>query len=211
MATGPGDLTRLIESIVAGDRDTFGGLLASQPELATARVPSGATRSQATDYFFSEIAHYVYAGDSALHMAAAAHAPDFAASLIEARADVAAANRRGAQPLHYAVDGGPNGPTWDPVAQSATIRRLLAAGADPNATDKGGTTPLHRAIRNRCADAVETLLAGGADARISNGRGSTAWQLANWTTGKGGSGSAAARDQQAEILRLLETHGARAG
>jgi hypothetical protein len=211
VATGPRDLTLLIESIVAGDRDAFDGLLASHPELAVARVQSGATRSEAADYFFAEIAHYVYAGDSALHMAAAAHAPDFVASLIESRADVEAANRRGAQPLHYSVDGGPNGRTWDPVAQSATIRRLLAAGADPNATDKGGTTPLHRAIRNRCADAVETLLAGGADARMPNGRGSTAWQLANWTTGKAGSGSTAAREQQAAILRILQTHGAVAG
>jgi hypothetical protein len=85
---------------------------------------------------------------------------------------------------------------------------LLDAGAEPNATDKGGTTPLHRAIRNRCAPAVEVLLARGADVTRPNGRGSTAWQLATWTTGKGGSGSAAAKAEQAEILQLLEAHGA---
>lgn len=207
MAIGHRDLGPFVESIVAGDRVTFNELLAAHPELAGARVQAGATRSQAADYFFPEIAHYVYTGDTALHMAAAAHAADLVTSLVEAGSDVGAANRRGARALHYAVDGGPNGPIWDPVAQSATIRCLLAAGADPNATDKGGTTPLHRAIRNRCADAVETLLAGGADARRPNGRGSSAWQLANWTTGKGGSGSAAAREQQAEILGILERHG----
>jgi ankyrin repeat protein len=131
--------------------------------------------------------------------------------LTEAGADVGAANRRGAQPLHYAVDVGPNGPHWDPVSQSDTIGRLLDAGADPNATDKGGTTPFHRAIRNRSAAAVEVLLERGADALRPNGRGSTAWQLANWTAGKGGSGSVAAKAQRAEIQRLLEAHDAVTG
>ena len=206
LATGHPGLARFIEVVVAGDRVTFDELLAADPELATVRVKAGATREQAENYFFDEILHYVYAGDTALHMAAAAHRPDYVQALVEAGSDVGTANRRGAQPLHYAVDGGPNGPHWDPVSQSDTIERLLDAGADPNATDKGGTTPLHRAIRNRSAAAVEVLLARGADAQRPNGRGSTAWQLANWTTGKGGSGSAAAKAQQAEIQRLLEAY-----
>jgi hypothetical protein len=211
VAASDPELARLFEAIVAGDTATFDQVLAAHPEVATARVTAGATRAQAKDYFFVEIAHYVYAGDTALHMTAAAHAADLAGSLVAAGSDVGAVNRRGAQPLHYAVDGGPNGPRWDPVAQSATIGRLLDAGADPNATDRSGTTPLHRAIRNRSAAAVEVLLARGADALLRNGRGSTAWQLAHWTTGKGGSGSALAKAEQAEILRLLETYDAVTG
>ena len=160
------------------------------------------------DFFIAEIGHYVYAGDTALHVAAAAQAPDLVVALVGAGSDVGAVNRRGAQPLHYAVDAGPNGPRWDPVVQSATVGRLIDAGADPNATDKGGTTPLHRAIRNRCGAAVEILLARGADVRLPNGKGSTPWQLAHWTTGKGGSGSPAAKAQQADIVRLLEAYGA---
>ncbi len=156
---GHPDLARLIEAIVAGDRGTFDELLSAHPELASARVKTGATRAQAKNYFFGEIAHYAYAGDTALRMAAAAHSADLVGSLVSAGSDVAAVNRRGAQPLHYAVDGGPNGPCWDPAAQSDTVGRLIDAGADPSATDKGGTTPLHRAIRNRCASAVEVLLA----------------------------------------------------
>ena len=54
--------------------------------------------------------------------------------LIERGADCAAANRRGAQPLHYAADAN----TWNPDAQAATIDCLIRAGADPNATDKNG-------------------------------------------------------------------------
>jgi hypothetical protein len=78
------------------------------------------------------------------------------------------------------------------------------AGADPNASDKSGVTPLHRAVRTRCASAVRALLDGGADARQTNSRGSTPLQLATRTTGRGGSGSAESKAQQEEIVYLLE-------
>jgi hypothetical protein len=84
---------------------------------------------------------------------------------------------------------------------------LCELGADPNAVDKNGTAPLHRAVRNRCAAAVEALLDGGADPNATNRSGSTPGQLARWTTGRGASGSAAAKAQQQEILRLLQAAG----
>jgi ankyrin repeat protein len=80
----------------------------------------------------------------------------------------------------------------------------VAAGADPNAVDQGGVTPLHRAVRNRCAAAVRALLDGGADARRKNKRGSTPMQLATQNTGRGGTGSPEAKAQQQEIVRLLK-------
>jgi ankyrin repeat protein len=80
---------------------------------------------------------------------------------------------------------------------------LLAAGADPNAIDNGGVTPLHRAVRNRCASAVRALLEGGANVGRPNGSGSTPLQLAGWTTGRGGSGSSIAKAEQEEIVRML--------
>ena len=145
----------------------------------------------------------MYAGDTALHIAAAAHQAAVACELLDAGAAIAAANRRGAQPLHYAVDGSPGSACWDPVAQRDTVICLVERGADPNAVDANGTPPLHRAVRNRCAAAVEVLLDAGADPQATNRRGSTAIQLAGWTTGRGGSGSPEARSQQQQILRLL--------
>jgi ankyrin repeat protein len=47
-----------------------------------------------------------------------------------------------------------------------TIAHLIEAGADPNPTDKSGVTPLHRAVRTRCAAAVKALLEAGADPRL---------------------------------------------
>jgi hypothetical protein len=198
----------LARAIARGNRAHVSGLLAAAPGLASARFEVGATRQAATEYYLAEVAHYVYSGDSALHFAAAAYEADLARELVNAGANVAAANRRGAQPLHYAVDGNPGSARWNPAAQQETVECLVELGADPNAVDKNGTMPLHRAVRNRCAAAVKALLDLGADPHATNRSGSTAWQLARSTTGRGGSGSAAARAQQQEILGLLQAAGA---
>ena len=194
---------RLVQAIAHGERDRVSRMLAEAPDLALARLAVGATRQAAEEYFIDAITHYVYRGDSALHIAAAACEPDIARDLVKVGADVAAVNRRGAQPLHYAVDGIPVSAGWNPIARRQTVLCLVELGADPDAADKNGATPLHRAVRNRFAAAVKALLDAGADPHAANGRGSTAFELARWTTGRRGSGSAEAKAQQAEIIQLL--------
>ena len=206
--TAAGDPLDLVRAIVAGDAAAASRLLAATPVLARAQLREGASRQSPKPYFLEAIRHYVYAGDTALHLAAASYQPAIAQKLIAMGADVRAGNRRGAQPLHYAVDGGPGAATWNPRAQAATVACLIAAGADPDAVDQSGTAPLHRAVRNRCAAAVAALLDSGADARRRNKSGSTPMRLATLTTGRGGSGSPEAKAQQVEIVRLLEQHGA---
>ncbi len=200
-------LMTLVRAIARGDRAHASALLATSPELALARVAVGTTRQAAEDCWLVEITHYVYGGDTALHIAAAAYDAGMVRELITSGAIARAANRRGAQPLHYAVDGIPASPRWNPVAQRDTVQCLVGLGADPNAVDKNGTTPLHRAVRNRCAAAVKVLLDGGADPHATNRSGSTAADLAHWTTGRGGSGSPAATAQQVEIIELLRASG----
>jgi ankyrin repeat protein len=199
-------LMTLVRAIVADDAATASRLLAASGSLASARAEEGATRQAAMGYYLAEIEHYLYAGDTALHIAAAAYRLPIVRQLITVGADVGARNRRGAQPLHYAADSSPGSPRWNPGAQAATITCLIEAGADPNATDRSGVAPLHRAVRTRCAAAVNALLDGGADARRKNKSGSTPMQLAIWTTGRGGSGSPESREQQEEIVRLLQRH-----
>lgn len=202
--SGDATLVTFARAIAQGDRAHVAALLAGEPELARACLALGATRHGDEEYFLDEINHHVYAGDTALHIAAAAYEAGLTRALVLAGAIVRAANRRGAEPLHYAVDGIPGSARWNPVAQRETVLCLIELGADPNAVDKNGTTPLHRAVRNRCAAAVKVLLDVGVDPHSTNGSGSTVIQLACWTTGRGGSGSAHARAQQQEILRLLQ-------
>jgi len=56
-------------------------------------------------------------------------------------------------------------------AQANIIQFLVKADDDPNARDADGATPLHRAVRTRCADAASALLVNGADARTRNNSG----------------------------------------
>ena len=187
--------TALVDAIAARDRAAVAKLIAADRVLIAERAGA--------DRHVKAIGHYVYGGDTALHVAAAAHHPAIARALIAAGADVHARNRRGAQPLHYASDGNPAAPAWDSRAQAATVTLLIDAGADPNAVDKSGVAPIHRAVRTRCASAVEALLAGGANPLLVNGNGSTPLDLAQRTTGRGGSGSPEARAQQEIIVNML--------
>jgi ankyrin repeat protein len=208
MVSGESALMQLLRVIAVGDTTNASRLLATSPSLAIAQLEHGATRQIAIDYFLDEIQHYVYAGDTALHVAAASYRPELARELVSAGADVDAKNRHHARPLHYAAEGVPGSASWNPDAQTATIAVLIEAGADPNVTDRRGVSPLHRAVRTRCAAAVSALLDGGADPRRANGNGSSPLKLATLNTGRGSAGTPQAKAQQREILLLLEAHGA---
>jgi hypothetical protein len=202
--TSEQSLRRLVDAIVADDGALFSKLLHESPALATVSFSLGATRQSPSPNFIKEIGHYIYAGDTALHFAAASYRPKMAGKLIQAGANVRAKNRRGSEPLHAAAFGSPGSPRWDPAAQAATIVCLIEAGADPNAQNMDGATPLHRAVRTRCAGAGRALLDHGANPAIRNKNGSTAMNLALFTTGRPGSGSPEAKAQQQEILLLLQ-------
>jgi ankyrin repeat protein len=118
---------------------------------------------------------------------------------------VSARNRRGAEPLHCAADGGPGASS---TAQGALIAFLIDAGADPDAFDKSGVAPLHRAVRDRCSDGVSALVEKGADPLLMNKHGSTPIHLAVQNTGKSHSGSDAAKEEQHRIIVFLLEHGA---
>ena len=79
-----------VEAIVSGDNVTAIRLLDASPLLAKERAAHGATRQGAKQSFFDRILHYMYEGDTALHMAAAAYQTFIAEELIARGADVRA-------------------------------------------------------------------------------------------------------------------------
>ncbi|VEG25698.1 ankyrin repeat domain-containing protein [Actinomyces howellii] len=81
--------------------------------------------------------------------------------LVERGEDVNAADRCGRRPLHTRVTAR----YW------RQIPLLLRLGAEVDAPQKNGATALHVAVENLCLEAVDTLLASGADAtRLTTNR-----------------------------------------
>jgi len=204
MADSDLELHELVNTILAGDLTAVSCLLAASPQLARASFQMGASRQAQNTFFIDPIKRYIYTGDTALHIASAGYQTEIARALLAAGADVHAPNRRGQQALHAAAVGSPGSQMWNPPAQAATIVCLIEAGADPNAIDMDGVSPLHRAVRTRSAEAVRTLLTHGANPALKNKSGSTPMVLAIHNTGRSGSGSPEAKAQQQEIIRLLD-------
>ena len=202
-------LLAFFKAIALGDLVEVFRLVDSSKGLAVTPIRIAASRQDPDTYFLDSIRHYVYGGDTAMHIAAAAYQRPTAELLIDKQARVRARNRRGAEPIHYAADGSPGRERWDPTAQQWIIEYLIANGADPNAFDDSGVAALHRAVRTRSSAAVRALLENGADLRLMNKRGSTPLHLAVQNTGRSDSGSTTAHDEQRQIIGLLLQHGAR--
>jgi ankyrin repeat protein len=194
-------MDELIAAILDDDKRGVRSLLEADPDLATGVIRK-ATLHRTT------IFHWIYAGDTPLHLAAAGYRVEIVRLLLAAGAEPnAAKNHRRSTPLHYAADGFITGPAWDAKKQVETIRCLLEHGADIHWADKNGATPLHRAVRTRCAAGVECLLDAGADSTVQNKSGSTPFHLAVQNTGRGGSGAEKAKAAQRAIIRAFPGRG----
>jgi ankyrin repeat protein len=193
----PNPSESLFKAILDDDRARVKELLKAAPQLTIEPVKKARLAL--------ELPHWIYVGDTPLHAAAAGYRVEIAKLLLAAGSDVNAAGKhRHSGPLHYAADGSPE---RDAKWQVAMIRLLLEAGADVHAQDKNGATPLHRAVRTRCPEAVRCLVDAGADATMRNKPGSTAFHLAVQNTGRSGSGSERAKTAQREIIRIFLERG----
>jgi hypothetical protein len=147
MANPEAALRRLVMAIAVGDAAEFSKMLGASPDLATACFEvANATRRATKQNFVAQLGKYIYRGDTALHFAAAAYAPQMLKQLVKAGANARAKNRLGDEPLHAAACGNPDASHWNPGAQAEIIVALINAGADPGAMNKMGVAPLHKAL-----------------------------------------------------------------
>jgi ankyrin repeat protein len=111
--------------------------------------------------------------------------------LLELGADpnLSASNTMRVAPLHSAVAFG------DPQIACDMARLLVENGAQVNAVQQGGWTPLHAAADNDQLETAELLLSNGADPDASNDNGLTPLALAR-------------RKSFKEMADLLQQHGA---
>ena len=99
MLTNPSQ--SLFAAILNDDRARVKALLNKHPHLSTQAAETEAR-------YELGIAHWIYVGDTALHVAAAGHRVEIAKMLLAAGADPrAAGNHRSSQPLCHARSSGP--------------------------------------------------------------------------------------------------------
>lgn len=111
-------------------------------------------------------------GWTALHLAAFLRQGAALVALLERGADARVFGRAFEQnlPIHAAVAGG--------RIDKASLAKLVAATGDPDALQKQGYTALMIAAANGFADAVDVLLAAGADKSLKTPDGKTAADFA---------------------------------
>jgi ankyrin repeat protein len=101
-----------------------------------------------------------YRRTRALHYAAGLGLTTLVEILLTRGADPRAVNTFGATALHEIASGGGTAPARD---QIRLVRRLIAAGAEVDATENGGRTPLWYAAACGKVEVAEVLLDAGAD------------------------------------------------
>src|SRR5579862_4174740 len=85
-------LRTLAAAIASGDTSDVLKLLSASPELAKASFQAGATRAAAKEFYLGQFGRYIFAGDTALHFAAAAYQVETVRILLDAGADLQARN-----------------------------------------------------------------------------------------------------------------------
>lgn len=147
----------VFEAAAFGDVGRLTELLDEDPELVNRFAADGFTPLQLASFFGQ------------------AEAVDL---LLERGAEVspAAKNQMRVQALHSAVAASDSGVSGPVIAR--IVRRLVECGADVNARQQSGATPLHAAAMNGNVEVAQLLLAHGADATTAHDDGRTAADFA---------------------------------
>ncbi len=181
--------TKLVEAIRAQDVTKVQDLLKGNPRLASAYDGDGIpalwwAAGHGNLGIVSELLSHVADVNTAtrdgwtpLHEAAKANHPTIVALLLSKGADANAKASNGRTPIFWPVMGGYGAAAALKLAPIKTVyvleglgnayedvvELLLRNGADPNAQEEGGTTPLHYAVFGNNVGIVRLLMKWGAD------------------------------------------------
>lgn len=127
-------------------------------------------------------------GTTYLHQAAAIGDPDKIKVLLDLKMDPNCKDDYGCTPLHYVsasqeqeltlFEKGMHKLGFEPRRYGKSAEMLIANGADKNAQDHDGNTPLHFTAVSSMPKVADTLLRNGADRSIENNNGKTAHDVA---------------------------------
>jgi len=173
-AIGPDGTSAVLAAVYRGDQDAVAALRATGVELNVFEAAAVGDADRVKHLLRTKAANatdYNTDGFHPLGLAAFLGHADVVKVLLDVGADVQAPSRNPMRvtALHSAVaDGG----------HREIALALIAAGADPNAKQRHGWTPLHGAAHSGDRAVVEALLAAGADRSLTNDEGRTAADIA---------------------------------
>lgn len=168
------DASPILMAVYRGERDVLARLLAAHPTLTFFEAAAVGDAARLRELLGGDplaVKAQSVDGWTALHMAGFFGRAGAVDALLAAGADVRArsTNSHANTPLHAAAANGGN---------VRIITALLAHGADVNALEPAGYTPLHLVAERGDLALVELLLAHGADAGARTREGRTPLQIA---------------------------------
>jgi ankyrin repeat protein len=153
-------------------------------------------------YYDSPISHWMYTGDTAMHLLCAAKQIEGINQLIDNGCGINTNNnRRKSTPLHYACEYIFEQDVYDQEQQEKLILKLIELGANINAEDKNGNTPLMTAIRSRALKAVQVL--NTLNPILKTEHLDKIERMLNSNTGRGGVSCEQAKANLIEIKKLM--------
>jgi uncharacterized protein len=166
--------TKILDAVYRGRDDELAALLAAGPALTICEAAAVGDARRVRELLETDRALLRERSDdgwTALHLAAHFGRFDVVDTLLARGADVHAwsENDMANQALHAAAAG---------RAAEPIVARLLARGANVNATQRGGFTALHEAAFKNDRALANLLLAHGADPALRTSEGETAEAIA---------------------------------
>ena len=171
--TGPGGESLVLHACYIGAGELAPVIAGDRPFDACEAAALGSRQALESALTRDTDAHATFSGDgwTPLHLAGFFGRDECAEALLDVGASLSTLSRNSTRntPLHAALAG---------MTNATLVKRLLDAGADPNAVGETGVRPLHLAASRGDAALTALLIERGADASATMEDGTTPADMA---------------------------------